>query len=161
MESRPWYRKKRYLVPVGLFAGVYSVGFMAGNPTPAPAAEAIVPIVQEASVPVETAPDPVVKTREVVPMPISEPAVVKIEAQAQTQTVAPITTRQEPAPTQTPAPVRQSCNPNYSGCLKPEASDYDCAGGSGDGPYYTGTVQVIGTDEYKLDMDGDGWACDK
>jgi len=53
------------------------------------------------------------------------------------------------------------CNPNYSGCLKPYASDYDCAGGSGDGPYYTGPVQVIGYDQYGLDRDHDGWACEK
>lgn len=53
-----------------------------------------------------------------------------------------------------------SCNPNYSGCLKAGASDYDCSGGSGDGPYYTGPVQVKGYDEYGLDADGDGWGCE-
>lgn len=54
----------------------------------------------------------------------------------------------------------QNCNPNYSGCLRPDASDYDCAGGSGNGPYYTGTVRVIGYDEYGLDKDGDGLGCE-
>lgn len=54
----------------------------------------------------------------------------------------------------------EECNPNYSGCLDPFASDYDCAGGSGDGPLYTGTVEVIGYDEYGLDDDGDGIGCD-
>ena len=54
----------------------------------------------------------------------------------------------------------QRCNPNYSGCLDPNASDYDCEGGSGNGPYYTGTVKVIGYDEYGLDADGDGSGCD-
>jgi membrane protein involved in colicin uptake len=54
----------------------------------------------------------------------------------------------------------QRCNPNYSGCLNPNASDYDCEGGSGNGPYYTGTVRVIGYDEYGLDADGDGYGCD-
>lgn len=52
------------------------------------------------------------------------------------------------------------CNPNYSGCLKPDASDYDCAGGSGNGPYYTGRVQVIGYDQYGLDRNHDGWGCE-
>jgi hypothetical protein len=53
------------------------------------------------------------------------------------------------------------CNPNYSGaCLKQGAGDYDCAGGSGDGPNYTGTVSVVGYDEFDLDRDGDGIACD-
>jgi hypothetical protein len=53
------------------------------------------------------------------------------------------------------------CNSNYAGaCLKPDSPDYDCAGGSGDGPDYTGTVQVVGDDVYDLDRDGDGIACD-
>jgi hypothetical protein len=59
------------------------------------------------------------------------------------------------------AAAAPSCNENYSGaCLDPNASDYDCAGGSGDGPAYTGTVYVKGYDEYDLDADGDGVACD-
>lgn len=53
------------------------------------------------------------------------------------------------------------CDPNYSGaCLDPYASDYDCAGGSGDGPEYTGTVTVVGEDHYGLDSDSDGTGCE-
>jgi hypothetical protein len=53
------------------------------------------------------------------------------------------------------------CDPNYEGaCLKPDSPDYDCEGGSGDGPDYTGTVEVVGDDIYDLDRDGDGTACD-
>lgn len=53
------------------------------------------------------------------------------------------------------------CDPNYSGaCLKPDSPDYDCAGGSGDGPDYTGPVQVVGDDPHGLDRDGDGFACE-
>lgn len=52
------------------------------------------------------------------------------------------------------------CNPNYSGCLDPNSYDYDCASGSGDGPDYTGTVEVLGYDEYGLDDDGDGIGCE-
>jgi hypothetical protein len=53
------------------------------------------------------------------------------------------------------------CDPNYRGaCLRPDVSDYDCAGGSGDGPYYTGYVEVVGNDHYDLDRDGDGVACE-
>jgi hypothetical protein len=59
-----------------------------------------------------------------------------------------------------PPPQDSGCNANYSGCLLSGASDYDCLGGSGDGPYYTGTVQVLGYDEYDLDRDGDGIGCD-
>jgi hypothetical protein len=42
----------------------------------------------------------------------------------------------------------------------PITSDVDCAGGSGDGPAYTGAVQVIGSDIYDLDSDDDGMACE-
>jgi hypothetical protein len=53
------------------------------------------------------------------------------------------------------------CDPNYSGaCLDPHASDYDCEGGSGDGPEYTGPVTVVGEDHYGLDSDNDGSACE-
>lgn len=54
-----------------------------------------------------------------------------------------------------------ACDPNYAGaCLDPNSSDYDCEGGSGDGPDYTGPVTVVGDDHYGLDADGDGYACD-
>lgn len=53
-----------------------------------------------------------------------------------------------------------NCHPSYSGCLKADASDYDCAGGSGNGPYYTGKVRVIGPDVFGLDRDNDGWGCE-
>ncbi|HEX6780443.1 MAG TPA: hypothetical protein VF125_00270 [Solirubrobacterales bacterium] len=53
------------------------------------------------------------------------------------------------------------CDPNYSGaCLDPFASDYDCEGGSGDGPAYTGPVSVVGEDHYGLDSDSDGTGCE-
>ncbi len=54
----------------------------------------------------------------------------------------------------------EECDPNYSGCLDPNSPDYDCEGGSGDGPDYTGTVTVLGVDHYGLDADGDGIGCD-
>lgn len=66
-----------------------------------------------------------------------------------TATITPkITTKTEP-----------KCHPNYSGCLNPNASDYDCIGGSGNGPYYTGKVRILGPDVFGLDRDGDGWGC--
>jgi hypothetical protein len=53
------------------------------------------------------------------------------------------------------------CDPNYAGaCLSPTASDYDCEGGSGDGPEYTGMVTVVGEDHYGLDSDSDGVGCE-
>jgi hypothetical protein len=54
----------------------------------------------------------------------------------------------------------EECDPNYSGCLDPNAVDYDCEGGSGDGPLYTGEVEVLGVDHYGLDEEGDGIGCE-
>jgi hypothetical protein len=67
-----------------------------------------------------------------------------------------------PAPVNTNPPVvvsNSGCHPNYSGCV-PIASDVDCAGGSGNGPAYTGRVTVLGPDVYGLDRDGDGIGCE-
>jgi hypothetical protein len=58
-----------------------------------------------------------------------------------------------------PSGTGGGCTGGYSPCLPP-ASDYDCAGGSGDGPEYTGTVTVTGSDPYGLDGDGDGVGCE-
>jgi hypothetical protein len=53
------------------------------------------------------------------------------------------------------------CDPNYEGqCLDSNSPDYDCEGGSGDGPDYTGPVTVVGDDHFGLDRDGDGSACE-
>jgi hypothetical protein len=55
----------------------------------------------------------------------------------------------------------RDCDPNYRGaCLDPNSYDYDCEGGSGDGPDYTGLVRVVGDDHFDLDRDGDGLGCD-
>lgn len=52
------------------------------------------------------------------------------------------------------------CDPSYAGaCLDAAAADYDCAGGSGDGPEYTGEVRVVGEDDFDLDRNGDRVAC--
>jgi hypothetical protein len=60
-----------------------------------------------------------------------------------------------------PPPPPDDCHTSYTGaCLDPNASDYDCAGGSGDGPKYTGTVTVVGPDEFGLDGDSDGVGCE-
>jgi hypothetical protein len=54
---------------------------------------------------------------------------------------------------------KKHCTKGYKPCLHP-ASDYDCAGGTGDGPKYTGTVRVSGSDPYDLDSDNDGYGCE-
>jgi hypothetical protein len=66
-----------------------------------------------------------------------------------------------PPPPPPPPPTSTPCHPSYTGaCLDPSARDYDCAGGSGDGPKYTGYVNVVGYDEYGLDADNDGVGCE-
>ena len=74
---------------------------------------------------------------------------------------------QQGKPTQPPSsppttnPGSGNCHPSYKGaCLDPNASDYDCQGGSGNGPLYTGRVEVVGPDDFGLDRDGDGVGCD-
>jgi hypothetical protein len=68
----------------------------------------------------------------------------------------------EPAPAEEPRPdPAAGCDPSYEGeCLDPDSYDYDCEGGTGDGPDYTGPVRVVGDDHYGLDRDGNGVACD-
>lgn len=75
-------------------------------------------------------------------------------------TTTTTTTTLPPTTTSTSPPSTLNCNPNYTPCV-PDASDVDCAGGSGNGPaYVTGPVQVIGVDVYDLDSDGDGVGCE-
>jgi micrococcal nuclease len=87
-----------------------------------------------------------------------------------TSTTAPATT---PAPPPTTAPPTTSppttsppapdCHPSYEGaCVPNVTSDVDCAGGSGNGPYYVqGPVRVVGPDVYDLDgNDNDGIGCE-
>jgi hypothetical protein len=64
-------------------------------------------------------------------------------------------------PSPPPPPTPPACHPSYTGaCLDPNAYDYDCLGGSGNGPLYTGPVTVVGTDTFGLDADGDGIGCE-
>jgi len=61
----------------------------------------------------------------------------------------------EPGPAPEPEAQATACHPSYQGaCLDPDAADYDCEGGSGDGPEYTGEVTIVGDDPYGLDAGG-------
>jgi hypothetical protein len=79
------------------------------------------------------------------------------QAEAEAAAAAAAEAEASPSPV---APAPSNCDSNYSGCLDPNSSDYDCAGGSGNGPDYTGTVAVLGSDHYGLDADGDGVGCE-
>jgi hypothetical protein len=111
------------------------------SPTPTATPKAVAPTVVT---PKAVAPK-VVPPKVVVPRPVlSKPA--------------PVRTTPKPAPKPPAAPA---CHPSYAGaCLDPDASDYDCAGGSGNGPLYTGTVRVVGPDVFDLDRDHDGLGCE-
>jgi len=59
-----------------------------------------------------------------------------------------------------------NCDPNYvvtgGPCLKDGIGDYDCYGGTGNGPNYTpagATIKVVGSDPFGLDADHDRIAC--
>jgi hypothetical protein len=72
----------------------------------------------------------------------------------------PPPTTAPPPPTTTPS---RNCDPSYPDvCLDPNAVDYDCAGGSGDGPRYVeGPIRVRPPDPFDLDREGDGWGCER
>ena len=73
----------------------------------------------------------------------------------------PPTTKPPPPPPPPTAPS-QDCDPSYPDvCLDPNAEDYDCAGGSGNGPRYVeGPLRVRPPDQFDLDRDGDGIGCE-
>jgi endonuclease YncB( thermonuclease family) len=55
------------------------------------------------------------------------------------------------------------CHTSYTRtCIPPEVSDADCAGGSGNGPWYVKEedIGVVGPDVFDLDRDGDGVGCE-
>jgi hypothetical protein len=92
--------------------------------------------------------------------PVNEVTAIGSKAPAPVAVPAPA-----PAPVPAPVPLVQQggggCDPNYTGACVPISSDVDCAGGSGNGPAYVqGPVQIVGSDIYDLDRDGDGIACD-
>jgi hypothetical protein len=72
-----------------------------------------------------------------------------------------------PPPTTAPPPPStapsRNCDPSYPDvCLDPDAEDYDCAGGSGNGPRYVeGPIRVWPPDPFDLDREGDGWGCER
>jgi hypothetical protein len=86
------------------------------------------------------------------------PTTTKRKPKPATTRRAPVTTRRVP-----PTTARSSnCDPAYPGsCLHDGIGDYDCAGGSGNGPNYVrGPIRVRPPDPFGLDRDGDGLGCE-
>jgi hypothetical protein len=71
-------------------------------------------------------------------------------------------TTEPPPPPKTTEPPPSNCDPAYPDvCLHDGIGDYDCAGGSGNGPnYVAGPIRVLPPDPFRLDSDGDGWGCE-
>ena|SRR5437899_497830 len=69
------------------------------------------------------------------------------------------TTKKPPPPKTTKPPA--NCDPSYpDACLHDGIGDYDCAGGSGNGPNYVqGPIRVLPPDPFGLDANHDGWGC--
>jgi len=70
-----------------------------------------------------------------------------------------------PPPTTPPstAAPSQNCDPAYpDDCLQDGIGDYDCAGGSGNGPNYVeGPITVLPPDPFGLDGNRDGVGCEQ
>jgi len=69
----------------------------------------------------------------------------------------------EPAPVPAPPPSPpRDCDQSYPDvCIPVGAADYDCAGGSGNGPnYISGPIRVLRPDPHRLDRDGNGIGCE-
>ena len=79
-------------------------------------------------------------------------------ARSQPPTVPP----PPPPPVDTSSSVDTNCHPSYPDvCLAINKGDYDCAGGSGNGPNYVkGPIKVLPPDPFGLDGDGDGIGCE-
>jgi hypothetical protein len=92
------------------------------------------------------------------PSTTAAPTITRPRATTTTRRATPTTRKATPT---TAAPAR-NCDPAYpDACLHDGTGDYDCAGGSGNGPnYVSGPIRVLPPDPFGLDRDGDGVGCE-
>jgi hypothetical protein len=155
----PWYKQKRWVIPLGLFVLFALIGRFGNDP-----AETTITSVQS---PAETVtqsatepPPPAMATSAKAPEPTATKKAVAAKPRPKPTPKPTPKTVSSPKPKVTTKPVSK-CDPNYSDACVPIASDVDCAGGSGNGPkYFSGVARVTGTDIYDLDRDNDGYACE-
>ena len=103
-------------------------------------------------------------------MPTPTTPVIETETPTPTITLTPSITPSPsvtlpPVPT-SPPPTTSNCHPSYPDvCIPIGSADYDCAGGSGNGPnYIQGPIRVRhdvpDPDPHGLDRDKDGVGCE-
>ena len=164
--ARPWYKKKRYLIPSAVL-GLVALFSAIPDRTPGPIA------VADGSVPNshETTASKAVPEATGTPSGRasaksggSKARKAKKKAAQKGRAASPSARAVASKPKRTPKPKKTAtpkCDPNYSQACVPIASDVDCGGGSGNGPkFFFGIAKVIGADIYDLDRDGDGYACE-
>ena len=140
----------------GAFAAFIGIGLVGSMATPSTqiVSTTATPRVTSAALGDQSTPTPTVSLTPS-PNPTATPA--------PTVTLKSVVTPIRPRPATTNSLASTNCDPNYSGACVPNVypSDVDCAGGSGNGPYYVaGPARLIGVDRYKLDRDGEGIACE-
>jgi hypothetical protein len=133
-------------------AGILGGSVMVATAVISPSSDVVVPVETEIiqELPNNESPAKAVESVEILPPPDKE--IFEIQEVLEVKEVV-IPVRVSPPPT-------SSCHPNYSGCLKVNAGDYDCEQGTGNGPNYTGLVEVYGSDPFDLDRDKNGWGCE-
>ena len=99
--------------------------------------------------------------------PACEPTVEPFAQQGPPNT--PQAPEAQPTKAPTSEPLGPGCHPAYrggtdvetGGCIRIGAGEYDCAGFGGDGPRYVeGPVEVVGSDLFGLDHNGNGIGCE-
>jgi hypothetical protein len=151
----PWYWLERLLIAAVLILIALLVSSCVGDPF-APGEDTVELAASEPASTTVTTSTVVSTTEPPSPTTTKPPVTTKPKVRA---TSPPTTRRPKPPATRAPA---SDCHPSYSGaCLRTSAGDYDCAGGSGNGPNYVqGPIRVRGADPFGLDRDGDGVACE-
>src|SRR6266540_3791388 len=140
---RPWYRQRWFIVVaalVGLFVFVGVVASLASpttfkKTTPTTVAVVVAPTTEVTLPPTTTHPP----------------------------TTAALATHPPATKPPTTKPPAKNCDPAYpDACLHDGIGDYDCAGGSGNGPNYVeGPIRVLPPDPFGLDSDHDGIGCER
>ncbi|HEX7168050.1 MAG TPA: hypothetical protein VF230_13815 [Acidimicrobiales bacterium] len=134
----------------------------AGSSADAPAADTTTTTQPPETTTTAAPPTTAAPTMTVPPPPPTTAKPAPVTTAAPATTSAPRVTPTTAAPP--PAAAASGCHSSYQGtCIPPDVSDADCAGGSGNGPYYVleKDIRVVGTDVFDLDgNDNDGLGCE-